>query len=83
VHDVPAEAPGNAFGVLYSSIWQLAAVLGSPRLTPVTLGAITAPTGWVVLGHNLWERRSAQGDVRNQGIELQRGHRAHGRAARP
>ncbi|WP_156058673.1 hypothetical protein [Nocardia rhamnosiphila] len=48
---------GTAFGVLYSSIWQLANAMGTLRLTGVALASVIALTVWIVVGHGLWERR--------------------------
>jgi hypothetical protein len=47
---------GSAFGILYSTIWQLGAALSPVRLTAVTLGAIGTLVLWLVVGHDLWER---------------------------
>ncbi|MFQ6228640.1 hypothetical protein [Nocardia sp. NPDC002869] len=48
---------GTAFGVLYSSIWQLANAMGTLRLTGVVLASVSALTVWIVVGHGLWEQR--------------------------
>lgn len=50
---------GSAFGILYSTIWQLGAALSPVRLTAVTLGAVATLVCWLVVGHNLWERGSS------------------------
>lgn len=47
---------GTAFGVLYSSIWQLATVLGPWRLAAITVVALGTLTVWIVSGHSLWQR---------------------------
>ncbi|WP_280266414.1 hypothetical protein [Nocardia wallacei] len=56
---------GTAFGVLYSSIWQLATALGPVRLIAVTAAALTTLTVWTVAGHSLWER-PAPGSLRSR-----------------
>ncbi|WP_157105899.1 hypothetical protein [Nocardia sienata] len=50
---------GTAFGVLYSSIWQLADAMGNLRLAGVALASVIALTVWIVVGHGLWEHRGA------------------------
>jgi hypothetical protein len=52
-----AAATGSAFGVLYSTVWTLAAALSSWRLAAVTVGAVAVFSVWLVAGHDLWERR--------------------------
>ncbi|WP_280275089.1 hypothetical protein [Nocardia wallacei] len=47
---------GTAFGVLYSSIWQLATALGPARLAGSTVAALSVLTVWIIAGHGLWER---------------------------
>src|SRR5690606_18977749 len=61
---------GTAFGVLYSSIWQLATALGGFRLTGVVLVAVTALAVWIVVGHSLWERQPSPDPVRVRDIRL-------------
>jgi hypothetical protein len=61
---------GAAFGLLYSSIWQLATALSPPRLIGITLAAIIALVSWIIAGHNLWERRSMPGGKRPSGTAL-------------
>ncbi|WP_280401498.1 hypothetical protein [Nocardia carnea] len=56
---------GTAFGVLYSSIWQLATALGLLRLAGVVLAAITALSVWIIVGHNLWERKTTADHARD------------------
>lgn len=50
---------GTAFGVLYSSIWQLATALGPYRLAGVAVSAVAALAVWIIVGHGLWERPAA------------------------
>lgn len=49
-------ATGSAFGVLYSSIWILAAAMAPWRIAVTTLAAIGIFVAWLVTGHGLWER---------------------------
>ncbi|MBB5915321.1 hypothetical protein BJY24_004233 [Nocardia transvalensis] len=60
---------GTAFGVLYSSIWQLATALGALRLAAVTVAALLTLTVWIVVRHSLWERR-APGSVHSRDPDL-------------
>ncbi|MGJ9414358.1 hypothetical protein ACHAAC_16785 [Aeromicrobium sp. CF4.19] len=46
----------GAFGIFYSSIWQMAAALSTPRLVLIGLGAIVSMTAWLVLSNGLWDR---------------------------
>lgn len=55
---IAAAAAGAAFGVFYSSIWSLAIALGIVRLVVVTLMAMVAMVAWLILDHQLWERRN-------------------------
>jgi hypothetical protein len=48
---------GIAFGVLYSSIWTLGTSLSPLRLAGVTVAAVTTLTVWLIVAHELWERR--------------------------
>lgn len=52
-----AAATGSAFGVLYSTIWMLAAALAPWRLAAVTVGAVVVFGVWLIAGHDLWEHR--------------------------
>lgn len=52
---------GTAFGVLYSTIWQLATAMGPYRLAGVTLAALTALIAWIITRHRLWERPQSGG----------------------
>ncbi|WP_280422910.1 hypothetical protein [Nocardia carnea] len=61
---------GTAFGVLYSSIWQLATALGGFRLTGVVLVAVTALAVWIVVGHSLWERQNVQASIPARELRL-------------
>ncbi|MBF6435388.1 hypothetical protein [Nocardia cyriacigeorgica] len=61
---------GTAFGVLYSSIWQLATALGPFRLAGVVVTAIAALTVWTIAGHGLWERADAAGMAHGPDLAL-------------
>jgi membrane protein DedA with SNARE-associated domain len=47
---------GAAFGVFYSSIWQLSDASSIARLALVTVLSIASMIAWLVLSNGLWER---------------------------
>ena len=49
-------AATGAFGVFYTSIWQMADYLSSARLTLISITSIVILAMWLVLHNNLWER---------------------------
>lgn len=53
----------GAFGVFYSSIWQMADFLPPWRLGLITLFAITAMVMWLVTNNGLWEKSRQLGDL--------------------
>lgn len=53
----------SAFGVFYSSIWQMAASMSVMRLTCVSVIAIALITAWLILPNGLWERRTRRQTV--------------------
>ena len=59
-----AAAATGAFGVFYSSIWQMANALPSWRLGLITLSAIAAMVVWLIFGNRLWERSKQVGSRR-------------------
>lgn len=61
---------GIAFGVLYSSIWTLAAALGPLRLVGLTITAITVMTVWIIVRHHLWERNRRFNENRDIHLRL-------------
>ncbi|WP_051165560.1 hypothetical protein [Nocardia testacea] len=61
---------GTAFGVLYSSIWQLADAMGALRLAAVALASVVSLTVWIVMGHGLWERHGAGEPARGHDTAL-------------
>jgi hypothetical protein len=61
---------GSAFALLYPSIWQHALALGPLRLATVTVSAIGALAVWLIVGHQLWERRSGPIGRHRDGVRL-------------
>ncbi|MBB5832992.1 hypothetical protein [Brachybacterium aquaticum] len=60
-----AAAAVGAFGIFYTSIWQMSAALPTTRLLLIGLLAITLMVLWLLLSNGLWERagRTAPGEV--------------------
>lgn len=59
-----AAAATGAFGIFYSSIWQMAEALSPYRLALISVLAITLMSTWLIGYNGLWERRkSLQGAV--------------------
>jgi hypothetical protein len=48
----------SAFGLFYSSIWQMAASMSIMRLTAVSATALLAVTAWLIFPNGLWERHT-------------------------
>ncbi|WP_052493379.1 hypothetical protein [Rhodococcus sp. MEB064] len=48
----------SAFGLFYSSIWQMAASMSIVRLTAVSATALLAVTAWLIFPNSLWEKRT-------------------------
>ncbi|WP_309248126.1 hypothetical protein [Rothia santali] len=46
----------GAFGIFYSSIWQMSDALSLPRLLSIGLGAILVMTLWLITSNRLWDR---------------------------
>lgn len=57
-----AAAATAAFGVFYSSIWNMADTASPLRLALINVVAVTAMVGWLVIRNDLWDRR-----IRGQG----------------
>ncbi|KQU04435.1 hypothetical protein ASG56_13900 [Rhodococcus sp. Leaf7] len=55
----------SAFGLFYSSIWQMAASMSIVRLTAVSATALLAVTAWLIFPNSLWEKRTR----RERGID--------------
>lgn len=51
-----AAAAAGAFGIFYTSIWQMADYLPTARLILIGLLAITLVATWLIFGHRLWEK---------------------------
>ncbi|WP_200811083.1 hypothetical protein [Demequina sp. NBRC 110057] len=47
----------GAFGVFYSSIWQMAAALSPQRLAVIAVMAMVAMVAWLMVSNRLWDRR--------------------------
>ncbi len=45
----------GAFGIFYSSIWQMASYLSTPRLLAIGLMTIIGMVTWLILSHRLWD----------------------------
>jgi len=48
-------AATGAFGVFYTSIWQMADYLSAARLTLITLTSLAVLTTWLIMHNRLWE----------------------------
>lgn len=57
-----AAAATAAFGIFYSSIWNMADALPLWRLALITLVAITALVAWLLFYNHLWDRPATLGD---------------------
>lgn len=54
-----AAAAASAFGIFYSSIWEMAVSLSQLRLAFISALAITAMVAWLIVYNRVWERSSA------------------------
>ena len=61
---------GSSFGILYSSLWNLADSLPTWRLLGMAVCAVGVHVAWIVFGHRLWERgrRSSRRDRPSVGL---------------
>jgi hypothetical protein len=57
-----AAAATAAFGIFYSSIWQMAEALPLWRLALITILAIAAMVGWLTVYNHLWDLPSGHDD---------------------
>ncbi|RBP65460.1 hypothetical protein DFO66_10443 [Brevibacterium sanguinis] len=48
-------AAAGAFGIFYSSIWQLASYLSTPRLLSIGLMTMVGMVLWLIASHRLWD----------------------------
>ncbi len=53
----------GAFGVFYSSIWEMANALPPWRTGLITVGAISVMVLWLLFTNRLWERRGKDGSL--------------------
>ncbi|OAX52369.1 hypothetical protein [Rothia kristinae] len=51
-----AAAGVGAFGVFYSSIWQMSDALSTARLLSIGVLAVVLMTGWLLVSNRLWDR---------------------------
>lgn len=53
---VAAAAATGAFGIFYSSIWQMSSYLSTQRLVSIGLIAIAVMVTWLITSHRLWDK---------------------------
>lgn len=51
-----AAAATGAFGIFYSSIWQMAAYLSTARLISIGVVAVVVMVSWLIVSNGLWDR---------------------------
>lgn len=51
-----AASATGAFGIFYSSIWQMSDALSTPRLLGIGLLAISTMVAWLLASNSLWEK---------------------------
>lgn len=51
-----AASATGAFGIFYSSIWQMSDALSTPRLLGIGVLAICSMVAWLLVSNSLWER---------------------------
>ncbi|WP_309133085.1 hypothetical protein [Brevibacterium sp.] len=51
-----AASATGAFGIFYSSIWQMSTYLSTFRLLSIGVTAIFVMMTWLILGHKLWDK---------------------------
>lgn len=59
-----AAAASGAFGIFFSTIWEMATFLPAWRLGVVSLIAVSILVLWLLLANNLWERSATVGGKR-------------------
>lgn len=59
-----AAAATGAFGIFFSTIWEMANALPSWRLGVVTCIAVAVVVAWLILANRLWDRPAAVGGKR-------------------
>ena len=60
----------SAFGLTQDTVWQLADALTPWRLAVAALGSIATLVVWMIVDHELWERRSGPAARGGQPIGL-------------
>lgn len=58
-----AAAATGAFGVFYSTTWEMADVLPAWRLAVITLAVITVVSAWLIINNGLWDRGTRSGSL--------------------
>lgn len=58
-----AAATGSVFGILYSTVWELAVALAPWRIALATAGAVAVFVLWLIVGHDLWDRAPRSGPL--------------------
>lgn len=56
---IATAAAAGAFGIFYSSIWNMSDVLPTRRLVLISLVAVLTLSTWLIMRNNLWTRRSS------------------------
>lgn len=51
----------GAFGMIFTTMWELSYLFSNWRLTGVSISAILGMTIWMIIAHDLWESRSSHG----------------------
>lgn len=52
----------GAFGLIFTTMWNLSVILSTGRLIGLMLTAISILILWIIVSHNLWERPSARNE---------------------
>ncbi|MDN5655056.1 MAG: hypothetical protein L0G46_08230, partial [Kocuria sp.] len=56
-----AASATGAFGIFYSSIWQMSTYLSTLRLLSIGAVAIVVMVSWLVVSHKLWDKPVSEG----------------------
>ena len=54
----------GAFGMMFSTMWNLSNIFSTGRLLAVSLLAVTGMVTWIIISHNLWETKNQETDHR-------------------
>lgn len=60
---IAASAGAAAFGIFYSTIWNLADALTTQRLAMINFFAIALMVGWLIIYNSMWERPNGRQDM--------------------